>query len=151
MHLGLRATRRLDCGARRAALGLRAVDHRATRSRAWRTFADLAGLVARADAGRACRDSRLEDVAAHVGWRGALGLEHIATHIRLRRAWGNRGLQYILGPVDLGALVALGPRAGARARAVTMVSGATTDFTRALSNIYKSLNHMCRSQERADH
>ena len=110
MHLGLRASRRFHRRAGRAALGLRALDHRATRSRAGRAIADLARLVARADTRRAGGHRRLENVATHVRRSGALCLEHVAAQIGLRRARRDRGLQDILRPIDLGALVALGFR-----------------------------------------
>jgi hypothetical protein len=140
MHLGLRAAGWLHGSARRAALGLRAGHHGAPRARAGWALTDLAWLVARADTRRTRRHGRLEDVAAHVRWRRALGLEHVAAHVGLRRAWRNRRLQNILGPIDLGALVALGSRARARARAITMSPGATTSFARGLCHIHEAFD-----------
>jgi hypothetical protein len=107
IDLGLRAARRLYSGAGRAALGLRAGYDGAAGSGARRALTDLAGLVARADAGRAGGNGRLEDIAAHVGRRGALRLQHVAAHVGLRWASGNRSLEHILGPVDLGTLVSV--------------------------------------------
>lgn len=89
MHLGFRAAGRLHGGARGAALGFRAGDHGAAGTRAGWAFADLTGLVAGADAGWACGNRRLQDVAAHIGRRGAFCLEHVATHIGLRGAGRN--------------------------------------------------------------
>jgi len=105
MHLGLRAAGRLDRGAGRAALGLGTLYHGATGARARRALTDLARFVAGADAGRAGGHGRLENVAAHVGQRGTSRLEHVATHIRLGWAGRDGGLEYILGPVDLRALL----------------------------------------------
>ena len=89
---GFGATRGLDGRARRAALGLGAGDHRASRAGAGRALTDLAGLVAGADAGRARRDGGLQYIAAHIGRGRTFGLEHIAAQIGLRRARRDGGL-----------------------------------------------------------
>ena len=104
---GFGAARGLHGRAGCARLGFGAGDNRATRTRARRAVANLAGLVARADAGRAGRYSRLEHVLGHVRRRRAFRLEHVPTHIGLGWARGNTRLQDVLGPVDLGALDAL--------------------------------------------
>ena len=86
MDLGFRAARGLDGGTRRAALGLRAGDNGATRARARRTLPNLTGFVARADTRGACRNSRFENIARHVGGSRAIRLEHVAAQVGLRRA-----------------------------------------------------------------
>jgi hypothetical protein len=103
--LGLRAAGRLHCCAWRALLLWWALDHGATGTGARWARANLAGLVARADARRAGRNRGLQDVLGHVRRRRALGLEHVTTHVGLGRAWGDAGLQNILGPVNLGATI----------------------------------------------
>lgn len=104
---GFRAARRLDGGAGRAALGFGARDNGASRARARRALSNLAGLVARADAGRARRHCGLQDIAAHVGRSGAFGLEHVAAEIGLGRARRNGSLQDVFRPIDLGAAIAV--------------------------------------------
>jgi len=103
VHLGLRATWWLYRSARRARLGLGTLDNRAPRARARRALADLARLVACADARRARRHGRLQNVPRHVRRCRALCLEHVPAHIGLLRARRNRGLQNVLGPINLRA------------------------------------------------
>jgi len=62
-HLRLRAPRRLHRSARSTGLGFWAGDHGTSGSRARRAFTNLAGLVAGADAGRAGRHRRLQNIA----------------------------------------------------------------------------------------
>jgi hypothetical protein len=102
--LGFRASRRLDGGTRRAALGLRTGDYGASRTRAGRALTDLTGLVTGADTGGAGGNCGLEDVLGHIRRCGALGLEHVAAHVGLRRAGRNTGFENILGPVNLRTL-----------------------------------------------
>ena len=144
-HFGLRAPRRLHRCTRRARLGLRALYDGAAGTGAGRALADLTGLVACADAGRAGGDGRLENVAAHIGQCGTLGLEHVARQIGLCRARRDGGLQNILGPIDLGALVALGAivtrsRSRGRSRAATMSSRAVTYGAVGLRHIHEMLS-----------
>lgn len=137
---GFGASRRLHRCTRRAALGFGARDDGAARPGARRTFTDLARLVARADARWAGRHCRLENIAAHIGRRGAFRLEHVAAQIGLRRARRNRRLQHIFGPIDLGAAITvllvatvlLRHSAAARARVPF------ADFARGLGDIYET-------------
>ena len=128
MHLGFGAARRLDGCARRAALGLRARHHRASRPRAWRAFADLAGFVACAYARRAGGDGGFQDIATHVRRGRTFRLEHISTQVGLRRAGRNTCLQYIFGPVYARALVTA-------LFFMVFFAVATTLFARALAYI----------------
>ena len=105
--LGLWATGRLHGCAGRALLGLWAGNDGAARAGARRAGPNLAGLVARADAGRAGRNRGLQNVSRHVRRRRALGLEHVATEIGLRGARRNRRLEHILGPINLRTAVAV--------------------------------------------
>ena len=150
VHLGFRATRRLNRRARRARLGLRALYNGAARPRARRALAYLTRLVARADTRRAGRDGRLEDIARHIQRRGALGLEHVSAHIGLRRARGNGRLQNILGPVYFRTWVTFTGRArlvtgGARARTRTRLSARAT----RLRNVHEPLHGVAEGN--ADH
>jgi hypothetical protein len=135
MHLGFGAARRLDGCARRAALGLRAGHYRTSRPRAGRAFADLTGLVARADTGWAGRHRRLENIATHVRRGRTFRLEHIAAHVGLRWAGRNRRLQYILGPVYARALVTSLFFMVAVSVAITMLARALAYLTGALCYI----------------
>ena len=140
MHLGFGAARRLDGCARRTALGLRAGHYRTSRPRAGRAFADLAGFVACADTGRAGGYRRLENIATHV-WRGrTFCLEHVATHVGLRRAGRNRCLQYIFGPIDARALVATLSFVITPTIAITMLAGALAYVTCALRYIDEGID-----------
>ena len=127
--LGLRATGRLHGRTGRALLGLRTDNDRATRPRARRAGTNLAGLVACTDTGRAGGNRGFQDVSRHVRRGRALTLKHIATHIGLGWARGDRRLQHILGPINLRAL---GPIM-AFAFAVMMVF--PTDLTSGLRDI----------------
>jgi hypothetical protein len=133
MNLGFGATRRLHGCARRAGLGLGALDDGASGAGARRAIPYLTRLVTRANTGRARRHRRLEHVLGHVGGCGALRLKHIATHVGLGRAGRNGRLQDILGPVYLGALVTV----FARYRAIAAIAGATTYVARRLCHIYE--------------
>ena len=135
MHLGFGAARRLDGCARRAALGLRAGDHRASRPRAGRAFADLTGLVALADTGGAGWHRRLENIATHVRRGRTFRLEHIAAQVGLRGARRNRCLQNILGPVNLRTLIAALFFMVFFAVATTILARALAYLTRALCYI----------------
>jgi hypothetical protein len=141
--LGFRASRRLNGGARRAALGLRAGDHGASRARAGRALTDLTGLVTGADTGRAGGNRGLENVTAHIGRCGALRLEHVAAHVGLRRAGRDAGFEHVLGPVDLGALdtaaLVVLVAAIVLLLAAAVVTRSATIAAGALSNIYEPL------------
>lgn len=135
MHLGFGAARRLDGCARRAALGLRAGDHRTSRPRARRAFADLAGFVTCADTGRAGGDGGFQDITTHVRRGRTFRLEHVAAQVGLRRAGGNRCLQYIFRPVYARTLVATLFFMIAITIATTMFARTLAYLTRALCNI----------------
>jgi len=102
------ATRRLNGGTRRARLGLGALHCRAAGAGAGRALTDLAGLVAGADARRAWRNRRLQDVLGHIRGRRTLSLEHIAAHVGKRRAGRDRGLQDVFGPINLRTRTTIG-------------------------------------------
>ncbi len=91
-HYGLRATGRLNGGARRARRRWRAGYDGATCNGAGRALADLAGLVARADTGRARRDGGLQDILGHIRRGRALALQHVAAEVGLGRARRDGGL-----------------------------------------------------------
>jgi hypothetical protein len=137
--LGLRATRGLHSGTGRALFLGRAFDHRAAGAGARRARANLAGLVAGADAGRARRDCGLQDVLRHIRRCGALGLEHVAAHVGLGRAGRDAGLQNVLGPVDAGAAIAIvvvtSVAALATALTAAIIARLAADIARRLSNI----------------
>ena len=156
VDLGLRASRRLDRCARRAALGLRAGDHGASRARAGRALTDLTRLVTGADTGRAGGNRGLQNVTAHIGGRGALRLEHVAAHVGLRGAGRDTGLQHVLGPVDLGAAdtAALVVLVAAIVLLLTaaVIPGPTTVAAGALSNIDETLVRLGHAAcDHADH
>jgi hypothetical protein len=134
---GLRAARGLHRCAGRARLRLGALNNGAADHGAGRAFADLAGLVARGDTGRARGHSGLQDVLRHIRGRRALALEHILGHIGQRRARGDRRLQDVLGPVDLGALALVGAAAWPIGAAATCGRAAASE-ARALRNINES-------------
>jgi hypothetical protein len=164
VDLGFRASRRFYRSARRAALGLRAGDHGAPRARARRALTDLTGLVTGADTGRAGGNRGLQNVTAHIGRRGALRLEHVATHVGLRRAGRNTGFQHVLGPVDLraantAALVVLVAAivllltAAVITRSATVAAGALSNIDEALVRLgqtsYDDTDHQ-GGQKQAD-
>jgi hypothetical protein len=145
-HRRLGAARGLYRRAGRARLRLWALNHGAARARAWRALADLTGLVTCADTGRAGRHGGLQNILGHVGRGGALRLQHVAGHVGLGRARRYRGLQHVLGPVDLGAVIAIvGACAAAVVTAVTAAAPAAlvTRFaagdTRRLCDVHECL------------
>ena len=103
-NLRFRATRWFHGSTRGTGLGFRTCDHGTTRTRARRAFTNLARLIAGADARRAGRYSRLQNITRHVGRSRAFCLEHITAHIGLGRARRYTGFQNILGPVYLRTL-----------------------------------------------
>lgn len=142
--LGLGAARGLNGGTGRTLPGRRAFDCRAARARAGRALTDLARLVACADAGRAGRYCRLQNVLGHVGRCRALGLQHVARHVGLRRARRNRRTQHVFGPVDRrAALVIIGVStralAPATATRATVTGLALADIAVGLGDIYEVL------------
>ncbi len=112
LNLGLGAGRAGHGGAGGAGLGLRTVGCGAARAGAGRALANLAGLGACADAGRAGGHGGLEHIFGHVGLRRALGLEHVAGHVGHRRAGRHSRLQDPLAGIRIRAPASASPAHG---------------------------------------
>jgi hypothetical protein len=146
--LRLGAARGFHGGARGACLWLRALNHGAARARAGRAFTDLTGLITGADTWRARRYCGFQDVFRHIGRCGALRLQHIPAHIRLRRARRNRGLQHILRPIDLRTSItvtAAAATATTAGRRAALMARLTANGTGRLRYINESLRACCQA------
>ena len=145
---GLRAAGRLNRGARRARRRWRAGHNGATCDGAGRALTDLAGLVARADAGRARRHGGLQDILGHIRRGRALALQHVAAEVGLGRARRDGRLQNILGPVDGGAASLI---VGVLLGAVAVIAAGLADLAGALGYVYEGLLCLCVCKKNNNH